>query len=66
MGFSVARGNADLKARLADNYDLSFEWYFASDSIFSAALFRKDIANEIFRSVSEDTLDIGGVPTLVT
>lgn len=66
MGLSVARGNADLKARLADNYDLSFEWYFASDSIFSAALFRKDIANEIFRSVSEDTLDIGGVPTLVT
>lgn len=65
-GYSVAQGNPDLKARRADNYDLSLEWYFAQDSIFSAALFRKDISNEIFDSVSEDTLDLAGVPTLVS
>jgi hypothetical protein len=40
---SVTAGNPDLEPFRADAYDLGFEWYFASESILSVALFYKDI-----------------------
>ena len=42
---SVTAGNPDLEPFRADAYDLGFEWYFASESILSVALFYKDIAS---------------------
>ncbi|MBX7483149.1 TonB-dependent receptor [Qipengyuania qiaonensis] len=43
------RGNPDLKPRTSNNFDLSLEYYFdGGNSLLSAALFHKDISNEIF------------------
>lgn len=40
-------GNPDLDPIRATNYDLSFEWYYSDSSMFSAALFYKDIESTI-------------------
>jgi TonB-dependent receptor len=40
-------GNPDLKARESSNYDVALEWYFARDGLLAAAVFRKQIKNEI-------------------
>lgn len=45
---SVTRGNADLKPRTSNNFDLSLEWYPTRGSMISAALFYKDMKNLIF------------------
>ena len=42
-GGGITVGNPKLKPFRADNYDLSFEWYFAEGALFSAAIFNKDI-----------------------
>jgi TonB-dependent receptor len=41
---SVNTGNPELDPFEADNYDLAFEWYFASESLVSVAFFYKDIS----------------------
>ena len=38
-------GNTRLKPFLADNFDVSLEWYFAPDAVASIALFRKNIGS---------------------
>jgi iron complex outermembrane recepter protein len=40
---TVNAGNPFLDPTEADNYDLSFEWYFAEESLVGLALFYKDI-----------------------
>lgn len=46
---SISRGNPDLKPRLADNFDLSLEYYFDDGaSLLSAAVFKKDISDWIY------------------
>ncbi|MYN24836.1 TonB-dependent receptor [Duganella levis] len=47
-GLTVNQGNPNLAPREAWNYDLSYEWYLRSGGLVSAALFYKDISNEIF------------------
>ena len=42
---SVTLGNPELSPYRAENYDLSFEWYFADGGLFSVALFKKDVSN---------------------
>src|SRR5262245_65667025 len=44
---SLSLGNPDLKARQSHNFDGSIEWYFSQGSLLSAAVFRKNIRNEI-------------------
>lgn len=44
-GFTASGGNPTLKATEADNYDLSFEWYFADAGSFTASVFYKEIDN---------------------
>ena len=41
--FTASIGNVKLDPFRATTYDLSFEWYFAKDSLLSAAFFYKDI-----------------------
>ena len=41
--FTASIGNVGLDPFRATTYDLSFEWYFAKDSLLSAAFFYKDI-----------------------
>lgn len=40
---TVTAGNPLLNPFEADAYDLAFEWYFAPESLFSVALFYKDV-----------------------
>lgn len=54
---TVNQGNPDLAPRQAWNYDLSYEWYMRNGGVVSAALFYKDIKNEIF------TTSAVGAPT---
>ena len=44
-GGSITLGNTQLNPFRATNVDLSFEWYFAEDALFSVALFDKDISS---------------------
>ncbi|KQM38176.1 TonB-dependent receptor [Sphingomonas sp. Leaf10] len=45
FNFRVTSGNPFLEPFRATNYDLAAEWYFAPQSAFSVALFRKDVAS---------------------
>lgn len=51
---TITLGNPDLDPFRATSYDLSFEWYFAPESLFSVALFRKDI--DSFVTTSRSTI----------
>ncbi|MFN3312957.1 MAG: TonB-dependent receptor [Hyphomonas sp.] len=44
-GFDASGGNPFLKPTEADNYDLSFEWYFADAGSFTTSVFYKEIRN---------------------
>jgi len=44
---TITTGNPYLEPFRADTYDFSAEWYFAEDSLLSAALFYKDIGTYI-------------------
>ena len=50
---SLTIGNPELEARESSNLDLSLEWYFAEGSLLSAAIFRKDIENELVNAPTE-------------
>ena len=43
LDLQASGGNPNLKPYLSDNYDLSFEWYFAQSSYASLGGFRKNI-----------------------
>ena len=61
----LSRGNPDLRAREADSFDASLEYYFPGyQGLIAVAVFHKDINNEIFRFQDEETID--GIVTLVT
>jgi iron complex outermembrane receptor protein len=45
FNYRITFGNPNLQPYRATNYDLAFEYYFAPQSIFSVALFRKEIAS---------------------
>ncbi|WP_129777651.1 TonB-dependent receptor [Peristeroidobacter soli] len=58
--FVVYDGNANLEPVEADQLDVSAEWYFASKSILSGAVFWKNIKNFITTELQEN-VDIGVV-----
>jgi TonB-dependent receptor len=51
-------GNADLKPVVADQADLSLEWYFDEKSVINGAIFWKDIRDFITYELQEN-VDIG-------
>lgn len=56
--FTISRGNPDLKPRTATNLDIGVEYYFPDRAgLFSAAVFYKDIKDEIFTYRSAATID---------
>jgi iron complex outermembrane receptor protein len=62
---TVSRPNPDLKPRVADNFDLSVEYYLpGNNGIISAGVFHKRIKNEIFRGTQESL--VGGVTYRIT
>lgn len=64
---TVTAGNPLLNPYLAKAYDLSFEWYFAKDSLLSLALFQKDIDSfvQIIRSTGSFSSNTLGLPDSV-
>ena len=64
---TVTAGNPLLDPYRAKAYDLSFEWYFAEDSLLSLALFRKDIDSfvQIVRSSDDFQNNPLGLPNSV-
>jgi TonB-dependent receptor len=63
---TITTGNAQLRPRRSDNYDVSFEYYAGRDVLFSAAGFIKTVRDEIL-TVSDTALQpYNGVVTQVT
>jgi TonB-dependent receptor len=49
-------GNPNLVEQTADNFDLSFEWYYSDSSNLSIAIFRKEMENFLMDTTIERTL----------
>lgn len=64
---TVQAGNPELDPFRATAYDLSFEWYFAEDSLFSVAVFYKDIDSfvQTVRETRPFTGNVLGLPDSV-
>jgi iron complex outermembrane recepter protein len=64
---TVTAGNPDLDPYRANSYDLAFEWYFATDSLLSVALFYKEINSfvQIVRSSDSFSNNTLGLPDSV-
>lgn len=57
-GGSGSRGNIALKPIIADNFDLSLEWYYGEGSYVSVGYYKKDVQDFIgTRSTVEKVLD---------
>jgi len=46
-----SRGNPQLDPEIADQFDLSYEWYFADQSMLSFTYFNKNIQNSVFNTI---------------
>ncbi len=64
---TVASGNPLLEPFRAKAYDLSFEWYFAKESLLSLALFYKDINSlvETVRTTAPFSANTSNLPSSV-
>ncbi|WP_137869566.1 TonB-dependent receptor [Sphingopyxis sp. 2PD] len=65
FNYRINYGNPFLDPFRATAYDLAFEWYFAPQSIFSVALFKKDIASFPVATTSSGTFASTGLPTSI-
>jgi TonB-dependent receptor len=62
---TASSGNPGLNPYIADNFDLSYEWYYDEGSFFSAAFFFKQVDDYIVTDVQTDViLDLNGNPLL--
>jgi TonB-dependent receptor len=64
---TVTAGNPNLDPYRAKAYDLGVEWYFAEDSLISAAVFYKDITSfvQLIRSTGDFQTNTLGLPNSV-
>jgi TonB-dependent receptor len=65
FNFRVNFGNPDLQPYRATAYDAALEWYFAPQSVFSVAFFKKEIDSFPVASSRVDTFTSTGLPTSV-
>lgn len=64
--FAINQGNPGLDPFRATNLDLSFEWYFAEESLVALGLFYKDVDSFFTQSQTvETTFSQTGLPTTV-
>lgn len=62
FNYRITSGNPQLKPYRAKAYDTAVEWYFARESIFSIALFKKDIASFPLSTSVQGTYASTGLP----
>ena len=65
FNYRVTFGNPFLEPFRATNYDLALEYYFAPESIFSVALFKKDVASFPVSETRSGTFASTGLPTSI-
>ena len=65
FNYRINYGNPVLNPFRATSYDLAVEWYFAPQSIFSVALFKKDIASFPVATTTSGTFASTGLPLSV-
>lgn len=65
FNYRVNFGNPFLEPFRATAYDLALEWYFAENSIFSVALFRKDVSSFPVAVTRSGTFASTGLPVSV-
>lgn len=63
---TITSGNAQLRPRRSDNYDVSLEYYVNRDILFSAGGFIKKVADEILTVSNTALQPFNGVTTQVT
>jgi iron complex outermembrane receptor protein len=59
---TLTRGNPDLNPMLANNLDLSFEWYPDKETLLSAGFFQKDIKSYIQQTAEVMPWSATGLP----
>ena len=62
FNYRITAGNPQLKPYRANAFDASMEWYFARESIFSIAVFKKDIASFPLSQSVQGTYASTGLP----
>jgi TonB-dependent receptor len=65
FNYKISFGNPRLEPFRAVAYDLSAEWYFAPQSIFSVALFKKDVSSFPVSVTTNGTFASTGLPLSV-
>ncbi|MBX9728836.1 MAG: TonB-dependent receptor, partial [Sphingopyxis sp.] len=65
FNYRVTFGNPFLEPFRATAYDIALEWYFAENSIFSVALFRKDVSSFPVAVTRSGTFASTGLPVSV-
>jgi iron complex outermembrane receptor protein len=58
QNLQASGGNPNLQPFEAENWDLSFEWYYSDDSVFSFALFSKEVENFIVTLSGEEAFSM--------
>ena len=53
-------GNEQLKPFTSENWDISYEWYYGDASLFSFALFHKEVDDFIITLTGEETFSMTG------
>ena len=54
---TIRRANTDLEPRESDSFDLAFDWSIAPGQFFSAAVFHKDIDNQISSITTQEVIN---------
>lgn len=65
FNYNVNFGNPFLEPFRATAFDIAFEWYFAPQSIFSVALFKKDVESFPLGVTRTGTFASTGLPTSI-
>ena len=55
QNLTASGGNPSLKPFTSENWDLSFEWYYADASYFTFAVFSKEVEDFIVTLTGEET-----------
>ena len=58
QNLQAAGGNPSLQPFQAENWDLSFEWYYSDDSAFTFAVFNKEVENFIVTLSGQETFTL--------
>ncbi|GGI84455.1 TonB-dependent receptor [Polymorphobacter multimanifer] len=65
FNFRITNGNPFLQPFRANSYDAAVEWYFAPESIFSVAIFKKDVSSFPVSDSRQATFASTGLPTSI-